>query len=403
MTDPIRASLFANRTFLKFWLSRVLSVLSFQMVGVAVGWRIYDLTGSAYQLGFVGLAQYLPLVSLMLVVGLVIDRVDRRRLVATVQGAGAVALLLFLIAMGLGRTSAVDIFVLVAAIGVVRAFEHPGNTSLLPAVVSAEDLPRAVATTTTAIQTASIIGPALGGIFYGFGAAVPFVAACLCYAVGSTLVGSLKTETHAISRAPVTLETVFSGFRFIFSKPVILGATTLDMVAVLLGGAVALLPIYARDILQVGPWGLGILRSSPAIGAIGMSIVLARHPIRSGVGLKMFASVIAFGVATVLFAVSHNVFLSVAALAMTGMADVVGVVIRTSLVQLNTPDDMRGRVAAVNALFIGTSNQVGEFESGLTAGLFGPVAAAALGGIGCIVTALVWMRLFPALRKAETF
>jgi MFS family permease len=400
---PTARDLLTNRTFIRFWCARVLSVFAFQVIGVAVGWRVYDVTGSAYALGFVGLAQYLPLISLMLVVGVIIDRNDRRRIVALAQALGAAALALFVLATLAGRSSVVDIFILVVAIGVVRAFEHPANASLLPAVVGEAALPRAVAMSTSAIQTASIVGPALGGFLYAVHPLAPFGFAFACYAAGSLLVVGLKTRTHALSREPVTLTLVFSGFRFIFSRPVILGATTLDMVGVLLGGAVALLPIYAKDILMTGPWGLGLLRAAPAVGALAMSLVLTRFPIHRGVGLKMFAAVVAFGLGTVAFALSRDVVLSFAALAFTGAADVVGVVIRSSLVQLNTPDAMRGRVAAVNALFIGTSNQIGEFESGITAGLFGPVAAAVIGGVGCVVTALVWMRLFPALRHAETF
>lgn len=396
-------SLLANRTFVRFWCARVLSVFAFQVIGVAVGWRVYDVTGSAYALGFIGLAQYLPLISLMLVVGIVIDRNDRRRIVAGVQAGGALALAVFVAATLAGRSDVVDIFALVVAIGVVRAFEHPGNASLLPAVVSASALPRALALSTSAIQTASIVGPALGGILYAVNPLAPFVFALVCYATGSVLVAGLKTQTHALSREPVTAELVFSGFRFIFSRPVILGATSLDMVAVLLGGAVALLPIYAKDILQTGPWGLGLLRASPAVGALIMSLVLTRFAMRRRVGLKMFGAVIVFGLGTIVFALSRDIWLSVAALAVIGAADVVGVVIRSSLVQLNTPDAMRGRVAAVNALFIGTSNQIGEFESGVTAGLFGPVAAAVIGGVGCVLTALLWMRLFPALRRANGF
>jgi MFS family permease len=397
------AGLLANRTFVRFWFARVLSVFAFQVIGVAVGWRVYDLTGSAYALGFVGLAQYVPLVLLMLVVGIVIDRYDRRRIVAAVQAFGALALIAFVAAALLGRTGVADIFVLVVAIGTVRAFEHPGNAALLPGVVGDAQLPRALALSTSAIQTATIVGPALGGFLYAVNAMAPFVFAFLCYASASLLVAGLKTRTHVLSREPVTVELVFSGFRFIFSRPVILGATTLDMVAVLLGGAVALLPIYAKDILMTGPWGLGLLRASPAVGALAMSLVLTHFPIRRRVGLKMFGAIIVFGLGTLVFAVSRDLIVSIAALALLGAADVVGVVIRSSLVQLNTPDAMRGRVAAVNALFIGTSNQIGEFESGITAGLFGPVAAAVIGGVGCVLTAFVWMRLFPELRRAQTF
>jgi hypothetical protein len=274
--------------------------------------------------------------------------------------------------------------------------------ALLPAVVPAGVLPRALAVSSSAMQTATIVGPSVGGLLYAVGTTVPFALSAGCFLGACSLMLLMRLERPALRREPATLRSVFSGIAFIRSRPMILGAISLDMFAVLLGGATALLPIYAHDILQTGPWGLGLLRAAPAVGALTMSLVLTRVPLRRAVGLKMFAAVIVFGAATVVFSASASLVLSLAALAVLGAADNVSVVIRSSLVQLLTPDEMRGRVSAVNSLFVGTSNQLGEFESGMVAGLLGAVPAGIIGGLGTVAVALLWMRLFPALRKAQT-
>jgi MFS family permease len=286
--------------------------------------------------------------------------------------------------------------------GAGRAFEAPTMSALLPRLVPPSLLARAIALASSANQTATILGPAVGGLLYALGASAPLGGAALLAALAVALTGLTRYERDAPARVPATLRSVFSGISYIWRRPVVLGAVSLDLFAVLLGGATALLPIYARDILLTGPWGMGLLRSGPAMGALAMSIVLARMRLRHGVGRLMFGAVIAFGLATVVFALSRNLPLSLAALIVTGAADNVSVVIRSSLVQLSVPDDMRGRVSAVNSLFIGTSNQLGEFESGIAAGLLGAVPAVLLGGVGTIAIALLWMRLFPALRRVES-
>ncbi|WP_395681381.1 MFS transporter [Inquilinus sp.] len=389
-------------SFLVFWGVRVLSAIGFQMSAVAVGWLVYALTGSAFSLGLVGLFQFLPMVVLTLLVGHVADHYDRRRIVQICLLVEGVTLVVLALGILDGWLTVPGVFVAVLALGAARAFEQPTMAALLPAVVPPKVLPRALAVASSAMQTATIVGPSIGGLLYAVGTTVPFALAAACFLGAGGLMLLMRLERPPPRREPATLRSVFSGIAYIRSRPMILGAISLDMFAVLLGGATALLPIYAHDILQTGPWGLGLLRAAPAVGALTMSVVLTRVPLGRAVGLKMFAAVIVFGAATVVFAASTSVVLSLAALAVLGAADNVSVVIRSSLVQLLTPDEMRGRVSAVNSLFIGTSNQLGEFESGMVAGLLGAVPAGIIGGLGTIAVAVLWMRLFPALRKAQT-
>ena len=386
-------------SFALFWFSRVLSTLAFQLQAVAVGWQLYALTGSALDLGLVGLAQFLPMILLTLLVGQVADRFDRRLVVAVcqmVEAAGAATLLLGTLGGWLTKTS---ILAIVFVVGASRAFESPTMAALVPRLVPRDVIPRAIARINSASQTARIVGPSLGGVLYGLGATRAYATVCALFCVASVLATWIRRETPAAAREPVTLASFFSGILFIRNTRPILGAVSLDLFAVLLGGATALLPIYARDILGTGPWGLGLLRSSPGIGALFAALILARYPIERRVGPVFFGAVIVFGTATVVFGLSTNLALSVAALGVLGASDLVSVVIRYSLVQMRTPDQMRGRVSAVSSLFTGTSNQLGEFESGLTAALFGPVPAVLIGGVGTIVVALTWMRLFPELRR----
>lgn len=387
--------------FVMFWISRVLGSLAFQMSSVAFSWLIYELTESAYLLGLAGLAQFLPMVLLTFVVGSVADRYDRRRIVTLsqiVQGA-TIAVLTIGTMTGLMGVSA--IFVGLVILGSARTFERPAMAALLPGIVPLAVLPRAVAVSSSAMQTATIVGPSLGGLLFAFGAHVPLGLSALLFLFAAASLVPLRLREKLRPAEPMSLSTAFLGLSFIRRRPILLGALSLDMVAVLLGGFTALLPIFARDILHAGPWGLGLLRAAPAVGAVLMSVFIDRLDLERGVGTKLFASVIVFGLCTVVFAASTDLVLSIAALIVLGAADNISVVIRQSLVQLSTPDDMRGRVNAVNSLFIGASNQLGEFESGMTAGLFGVVEAGVIGGIGTIVVALAWMRLFPGLRKAE--
>lgn len=399
---PVRESVLRHPGYLNFAASRVFSSLGFQSIAIAMGWMVYDQTKSAFALGLVGLFQFLPMVFLTFIVGDVADRFDRRRIGLACQLVEAVTVLVLGIAVWYNVLHPVGIFCAVAVLGAAQAFERPTMASLLPNIVPSSLLQQAIATSTSMMQTALIVGPSLGGLLYGIGPVVPFMVSTLLFAIASINVISIRMERKVASREPVTLASVFAGVSFIRSRPVMLGTISLDLFAVLLGGATALLPIFASDILQAGPWGLGLLRAAPAVGALGMSIVLARWPIQDNVGRKMFLSVGVFGLATIVFAISTSIALSVLALLIVGASDAVSVVIRSSLVQLLTPDAMRGRVNAVNSLFIGTSNQLGEFESGMLAGFVGPVTTGVIGGLGTITVVLLWMRLFPDLTKVKT-
>jgi len=388
--------------FILFWFSRVMSTLSFQMLSVAVGWQVYEITGSAFDLGLVGLAQFLPMAVLTFVVGQVADRYDRRVIASICMVVESVAAGLLAFGTWEGWLTRDAILALVALGGAARAFESPTMAALVHGVVPRRLIPQAAGWSTSATQTAQILGPALGGLLYGLGSMVAYVVACVFFFVGGVLVALIRAERTASIREPVTLKSVFSGLSFIRNHPVILGTLSLDLFAVLLGGATALLPIYARDILDTGPWGLGLLRTSPALGALAMSIFLAHYPITHNVGRVLFSSLAVFGLATVVFGLSTHLILSMAALFVLGASDVVSVVIRFTLVQLQTPPEMLGRVSAVNSLFVGTSNQLGEFESGVTAALFGVVPAVLIGGAGTIAVALLWMVWFPQLRRLKT-
>lgn len=389
-------------SFRHFLASRALSSTGFQGSAVAIGWLVYDRTRNPFDLGLVGLFQFLPMLILTFVVGHVADQFDRRRIGLACQVVEAATMALIAVGIWQGWLATWGIFVAVSTLGAAQAFERPTMAALLPGIIPAGQLQSAVTTSTSVMQTALIIGPALGGLLYGLGPMVPFLVSGLLFLAASYNVLAIERPATPPARTPVTFQSVFAGVQFIKSKPIMLGTISLDLFAVLLGGATALLPVYARDILNAGPWGLGFLRMAPSAGAVAMSLVLARFPLRHGVGMKMLWAVGIFGAATIVFAFSSNVVLSVLMLLVLGASDTVSVVIRSSLVQLLTPDHMRGRVNAVNSLFIGTSNQLGEFESGILAGLIGPIAAVAFGGMGTVAIVLMWAALFPALRKVDT-
>ena len=395
-TEP--QTVFRDPAFRHFWFARLCTTIGYQIFTVAVGWQMYDLTHDPFMLGMVGLVQFLPSITLLLMSGHVADRFDRRVVVRTCQALEAVIAISMAVASFSGWVTREHIFLFVAAIGACRAFETPTLQALLPSVVAPRQLPRAVALSSSAGQTAIIIGPALGGFAYVAGPGVVYAISAALFAIAAILVFTLKLRQAAQRMtAPASLKTLFAGFVYIRSHQVLLGAVSLDLFAVLLGGATALLPIYARDILHTGPWGLGLLRSSPALGALVTALWLARHPLNRRVGRVMFTAVAIFGLATMVFGISKWLPLSMAALVVLGASDMISVVVRQTLVQLDTPDDMRGRVGAVNSVFIGASNQLGEFESGVTAALLGPVGAVLLGGFGTLVVVAAWMRLFPAL------
>ena len=345
--------------------------------------------------------QFLPTALLVFVAGHAADRFERKRVVQLCQLAEAATALFLAVSTFAGWLTVAQIFIATFVIGIAGAFESPATAALLPLIAPKGSVQRATAISSGAAQVATITGPALGGLAYVFAPSLPYFVIVVFWLVGAVLTGFIHITKQEPSKQDATADDVFAGVRFIRSNPAILGTISLDMFAVLLGGVTALLPIYARDILETGPLGLGILRAAPAVGALLMTMVLARHSINRHVGLRMFQAVIVFGAATVVFALSQWMWLSVVALAVLGAADTISVVIRFSLVQLSTPDEMRGRVGAVNFLFINASNQLGQFESGVTAALFGTVPAAVLGGVGTIAIALLWMKLFPALRKVE--
>ncbi len=387
--------------FRNFFVSRVATTMANQMMMVVVAWQMYDLTHSAYDLGMVGLAQFLPALALALVTGQVADRFDRRLVLAYCL-AGQLMVSALLIAGTLGGWLSRE-FILLASVvlGTAKAFQMPTQQALGPLLVPPFVLPRALALNSAGTQFAIIIGPAAGGFLYVAGAQAVYGVCALLFLSAIVTALLIRIDRAPVPREKVSLQTLFAGIGFIWQRKDILGAISLDLFAVLLGGATALLPIFARDILHVGPWGLGVLRSAPAVGALLVSLYLARHPIQRRVGKVMFGSVALYGVATLVFALSTSFWLSLAALALTGAFDMVSVVIRQSLVQLDTPDEMRGRVSAVNSIFIGASNQLGEFESGVTAAWFGTVASVLIGGAGTLLIVAIWMKIFPSLGARE--
>ena len=394
-------SLLRHRAFLQFWFAKNASSFGFQMMSVAVGWQIYELTHRAFDLGLIGLAQFVPSVLLALPAGHIADQFDRRRIVTVCQAIEWIAIALLAGFSLSGHLTETGILALVFVVSVAKAFEFPALQSMLPALVPTHVLPRAMAANASAGQAAMIAGPALGGLLYVAGAATVYGVSALLYLVALTLMSRLAYDHLPPRREPATLKTLFVGVHFIRRRPAVFGVISLDLFAVLLGGATALLPIFAKDILHTGPWGLGILRAAPAVGALLMSVWLARHSLERRVGPIMFASVAGFGVATLVFALSTTLWLSVVALFALGAFDMVSMVIRGALVQLETPDDMRGRVSAVNAIFVNTSNQLGEFESGLLAAAVGAVNATLVGGIGTLVVVGLWIWWFPSLRRRQ--
>ncbi|MBC8129667.1 MAG: MFS transporter [Rhizobiaceae bacterium] len=397
-----RFAAFRHLEFRKYWLSRLGTSFAVQIVAVSVGWQVYDLTGSALDLGIVGLCQFLPALLLVLVTGAVADRYSRRKIMGAsilVEAVGAATLLAMTYE---GLTSPLPVFGVLVGFGVARAFFGPASQSLVVNVVPREDLASAIAWNSSAWQLASIVGPVAGGLLYGVSPHAAYAVALLLFAVAGGLVLSMRTPPQRSRNEPASVETLIAGFRFIGSQKVVLGAISLDLFAVLLGGAVALMPIYARDVLDVGPWGLGLLRAAPGIGAILTVVWLTRHPVRDHAGLVMFAFVAAFGAFTVLFGLSTSPWLSILALAGMGAADMVSVYIRETLLQLWTPDEVRGRVNAVNMVFVGASNELGEFRAGVMAFWLGAVPAVVLGGGATVAVAALWAWLFPDLRKART-
>ncbi|MEC2344223.1 MULTISPECIES: MFS transporter [Paenibacillus] len=392
-----------NRSYRRLWFARIFTTTSFQMLTVAISWQMYILTHDAFKLGLVGLAEFIPMLLLTLIAGQVADRFERRKIIFICQLVEcAVVALLLVLTLG-GWIQGHHILIAAAILGASRSFENPTNSAMVPDLVDKEELPQAAAWSASAGQTASIIGPALGGLLLTFGPSVVYTTSIAALLISAFLILSIQVKRAVRKLETISMDSLLNGLRFVFQRKVILGTISLDLFAVLLGGATALLPIFAEDVLHTGSWGLGLLRTAPAVGALLMSLVLTRYSIQNSISKYLFISLAIFGLSTVLFAVSKNLVLSLVALFLIGASDVVSVVIRSTLVQLNTPREMQGRVNAVNMLFIGTSNQLGEFESGTMANWFGAVVATVIGGIGTLVVAVLWMYLFPVLRNMKTY
>jgi len=403
-SDPSlpRPSVFRHRDFRLYQLARLCAVLAMQIESVAIGWQVYELTGSALALGYTGLAQFLPFVVFALVGGQVADRVDRRAILVVCQGVMLLCSLL-LLSFTMGHVRDVRfVYGVLVLFGTARAFYAPASAALVPRMVPADELTRAVAINSTTWQVATIAGPAVGGILYGWaGAAGAYVGSASLCALTMVWMLSLKIRTGQSSREPLSVKTLLAGFHFVRRQRLLLGSITLDLFAVLLGGAVALLPIYARDVLHTGPWGMGLLRSAPAVGAAVVALLLASRPLGGRAGWKMFTAVAIFGVATLVFGLSHSLPLSVVALAVAGAADMVSVVVRGTLEMVATPDDMRGRVSAVNMVCVGASNELGEFRAGAFAEHLGAVTAVVSGAVGTLVVVALWAWGFPELRRVD--
>ncbi|ESX18673.1 MULTISPECIES: MFS transporter [unclassified Mesorhizobium] len=396
-----RYAAFRHRSFLSYWAARFLTTFATMIVSVAVGWQIYDLTRDPFDLGIVGIVQFLPSLLLVLVTGVVADRFGRRLIMAlaTVVEAGCALVLLYFTLRGL--VSPLPIFIVLAMFGLARAFYGPASSSLFANLVPPEDFGNAIAWNSSAWQTATIVGPVAGGLLYGVSAEAAYAVASVLMLVAGLLIFTIPKPAQQSATDKPTMETLFAGFRYIWSEKIVLGAISLDLFAVLLSGASALLPVYARDILELGPWGLGLLRSAPGIGAICVAVWLAGHPLRDSAGKIMLGFVAGFGAFTVLFGVSTITWMSILALAGLGATDMFSVYIRETLIQLWTPDEVRGRVNAVNQVFVGASNEVGEFRAGTMAALIGTVPAVVIGGVGAIAVAGLWAVLFPQLRRVR--
>ena len=373
------------------------------MQSFAVGWQVFEITHRPIDLGYVGLFQFLPGVLLSIPAGHTADRFDRRGVLLTCYVSYALcSVLLFLQARG-GTSSVLPIFAVMLLIGITRAFSGPASQSLVPQLVSQEHFGNAVAWGASVFQVSTVLGPALGGLIYGWahGAHSVYATAASMYAASFLFVLMMHVRTGRMEEKDISIETLLAGVRYVWQKKIILGSISLDLFAVLLGGAVALLPVYAQDILYIGPRGLGVLRSMPAAGAAIMAVLLAYRPLRRRSGMVMFMAIAIFGVATIVFGFSRSIAISLVALFVVGASDMISVVVRSTLVQIATPAAMRGRVSAVNLVFIGASNELGQFESGITAQWLGAVPAVVFGGIGTLLVVGMWARMFPQLRNMD--
>ncbi len=403
LDDERSVSVFRHRPILLLWLARVSTAIAYQMQAVAVGWQIYEMTSSPLHLGYVGLMMFIPGVLLLLIVGQVVDRYDRKKIILLAQILMALAVGFLSITTASGTITVPLVLTAVFTLGMGRTFESTTIQTLPPMIVSPAALPQTIAGLSSAYQTATIAGPAIGGVLLIAGPAFVYATCAVLFLLSSIFIFMIRMRHVAPTREPVTVTAFFAGVNFVRKNPIVLGAMSLDLFAVAFGGATALLPIFARDIFHVGTTGLGLMRAAPALGAVIVSLILIRWPVRKHLGRIMYGAVGVFGLATLVFGLSNSFALSIAALMVVGGSDMLSVVIRQPLIQLETPDDMRGRVSAVNSLFIGTSNQIGEFKSGLTAEWFGTVPAVLIGGAGTILIVLAWIKVFPAMYGVRTF
>jgi MFS family permease len=393
---------FTHPGFVLFQIARFLIVAAVEMQAVAVGWQVYEITKRPLDLGYVGLAQFLPGILLFPISGHTSDRFERNHVLSACYGGYAVCFALLLLLTKHGAPSIISIYLVLVLIGIVRSFNSTASRSILPQLVPAEHFPNAVAWNASIFQAATILGPSFGGIVYAafHGPSAVYLIALVTATLATISSFRIRPEVKARPREPMTMKTVFAGLDYIWSKKLILGAISLDLFAVLLGGAVALLPVYAREILHTGPWGLGLLRTAPGAGAAVMAVLLAHRPLRGKSGPTLLWAVAAFGIFTIIFGISRSLTLSLIALFLLGASDMISVIIRSTLTQLATPDEMRGRVTAVDMIFIGASNEFGQFESGVTAQWFGTVPAVILGGVGTLLVVALWAWCFPDLRQA---
>ncbi|NEI70574.1 MFS transporter [Rhizobium lusitanum] len=397
-----RFAAFRHIPYTYFFFARFLTGFATQIVSVSVGWQMYDHTGNPVYLGLIGLVQFLPSLLLILVTGTVADRYNRRRVAAVCIFVGMLCTAALLFLTVTGTFAPLPVFLILAVFGVERAFMTPAMQSLAPNLIPPQDLSNAVTWNSMSWDAAAVLGPVAGGLLYGVGAGVSYTVAVVFLTAGSILTFLIPKPQQRVAHQSKSMNEILAGFRFIWSEKVVLGAVSLDLFAVLLGGAVALMPVYARDILTLGPWGLGLLRAAPSFGAIAMGLFLATYPIRHRAGLYMFAGVAMFGVGTLVFGISHTPWLSIVALALMGASDLISVYVRETLITLWTPDHVRGRVNAVNMVFVGASNELGEFRAGTMAHYFGAVSAVVIGGIGTLAVAGLWAAGFPQLRRIDS-
>ena len=395
------SSLLRHRSFVLYWLVRTSGTGAYQMLAVAVGWQLYELTNDPLDLGIVGLVQFVPLLALTLITGQIADRYDRRAVIRITQIVKALATFGLAIGSAGGWLTRDLMFGILFFIGIARAFEMPTLHAIVPDIAPPSLLPRAIASSATAQQTATISGPAIGGLIYVFGPVTVYLTCAAIFTIASVLVSLIQITPSQRDKSPISLATLLAGFNYIRNQRIVFGVISLDLFAVTLGGVTALMPIYARDVLATGPWGLGLLRSAPAVGALAMSVVLSQYMITSRGGRWLFASVAVFGAAIAIFGISTSLVLSLVALACYGAADAISVVIRHSLVLSQTPNEMRGRVMSVNSLFSGTTGMLGDFRAGAMAAWLGAVPAVLIGGVGAVVVTLLWMRLFPELPRID--